>query len=176
MAERFGAEPVRFQGNWFPHALRPAAEDGVLFVGDSAGHCLPLSGEGIRTAFYFGIAAGRELRAVLAGERDLDAAAARYAAFSARHARAYRIALRLQRLIPALPPRALTTLLAVMGRSRPCRTAFSWYLEIAHPRFAAPRPPRIGRPWTTPSPSTSAVSSRASSRTGDRARSSPSPT
>ncbi|HEX4692122.1 MAG TPA: FAD-dependent oxidoreductase [Solirubrobacteraceae bacterium] len=176
MAERLGAEPVRFQGNWFPHALRPAAEDGVLFAGDSAGHCLPLSGEGIRTAFYFGIAAGRELRAVLAGEQDLDAAAARYGAFSARHARAYRIALRLQRLIPALPPRVLTALLAASGRPRLCRPAFSWYLGIAHPRFAAPRPPRIGRTWTTPSPSTSAVSSRASSRTGDRERSSPSPT
>ena len=58
MARRLGAEAVRYQGNWFPHALRPAAEDGVFFVGDSAGHCLPLSGEGIRTAFYFGIAAG----------------------------------------------------------------------------------------------------------------------
>ena len=42
----------------------------------------------------------------------------------------------LQRLIPALPPRALTALLAVMGRERPCRRAFSWYLEQAHPRFA----------------------------------------
>ena len=57
----------RWQGNWFPHRLRPAAEDGVFFCGDSAGHCFPLSGEGIRTAFHFGIAAGRELRAVLAG-------------------------------------------------------------------------------------------------------------
>ena len=26
----------------------------MFFVGDSAGHCFPLSGEGIRTAFYFG--------------------------------------------------------------------------------------------------------------------------
>ena len=62
IAGRLGVPPVRYQGNWFPHALRPAAEDGVFFVGDSAGHCFPLSGEGIRTAFYFGIACGRELR------------------------------------------------------------------------------------------------------------------
>ena len=68
MAGRLGVDAVRYQGNWFPHALRPAAEDGVFFVGDSAGHCFPLSGEGIRTAFYFGIACGRELRRVLAGE------------------------------------------------------------------------------------------------------------
>ena len=64
MARRLDADAVRYQGNWFPHELRPAAEDGVFFVGDSAGHCIPLSGEGIRTAFYFGITCGRELRAV----------------------------------------------------------------------------------------------------------------
>jgi flavin-dependent dehydrogenase len=137
MARRLGVPPVRYQGNWFPHELRPAAEDGVFFVGDSAGHCLPLSGEGIRTAFYFGIACGRELRAVLAGERTREEALAAYAAFSASHAPAFRLAWRLQRLIPALPPRALTALLAVMGRERPCRRAFTWYLEQAHPRFAA---------------------------------------
>ena len=59
-----GADTVRYQGNWIPHALRDATEDGVFFVGDSAGHCLPLTAEGIRTALYFGIACGRELRAV----------------------------------------------------------------------------------------------------------------
>ena len=137
IAGRLGVPPVRYQGNWFPHALRPAAEDGVFFAGDSAGHCFPLSGEGIRTAFYFGIACGRELRRVLAGQATRDDALAAYAAFSARHARAFGIALRLQRLVPALPPRVLTAALAIVGRERLCRRAFTWYLEQAHPRFAA---------------------------------------
>ncbi|HEY6779712.1 MAG TPA: FAD-dependent monooxygenase, partial [Thermoleophilaceae bacterium] len=44
----------RYQGNWIPHRLRDATEDGVFFVGDAAGHCLPLTAEGIRTALYFG--------------------------------------------------------------------------------------------------------------------------
>jgi len=136
MAARLGVDAVRYQGNWFPHALRPAAEDGVFFVGDSAGHCFPLSGEGIRTAFYFGIACGRELRRVLAGAATREDALAAYAAFSAAHAPAFRLALRLQRLIPALPPRALTALLSVAGREKPCRRAFSWYLDQAHPSFA----------------------------------------
>ena len=136
IAERLGVPPVRYQGNWFPHALRPAAEDGVFFAGDSAGHCFPLSGEGIRTAFYFGIACGRELRRVVAGDATRADALAAYGAFSAGHARAFGIAGRLQRLIPALPPRALTALLALTGRERPCRRAFGWYLEQAHPRFA----------------------------------------
>jgi flavin-dependent dehydrogenase len=137
IAARLGVPAVRYQGNWFPHALRPAAEGEVFFVGDSAGHCFPLSGEGIRTAFYFGIACGRELRRVLAGEATREEALAAYGAFSAAHAPAFRTALRLQRAIPALPPRALASLLAVMGRARPCRRAFTWYLDQAHPRFAA---------------------------------------
>ena len=89
IAGRLGLPPVRYQGNWLPHALRPAVEDGVFFAGDSAGHCLPLSGEGIRTAFYFGIACARELGRVLAGEATREEALAAYGAFSAAHAPAF---------------------------------------------------------------------------------------
>jgi flavin-dependent dehydrogenase len=137
MARRLDVPPVRYQGNWFPHELRPAAEDGVFFAGDSAGHCLPLSGEGIRTAFYFGIACGRELRAVLAGERTREEALAAYAGFSASHANVFRVMGGLQRSIPALPPRALTALLALASRRRLSRWAFTRYLDVAHPHSAA---------------------------------------
>ena len=133
IAQRLDRDAVRYQGNWFPHKLRPAAEDGVFFAGDSAGHCIPLSGEGIRTAFYFGIAAGRELRATLAGDQDARAGAARLRRVLPRPRAAFTYALALQRAIPRLPPRALTALLAVMGRERPCRRAFDWYLRVAPP-------------------------------------------
>ena len=36
-----GAEPEGYQGNWIPHQMRDGVEDGVFFVGDSAGHCIP---------------------------------------------------------------------------------------------------------------------------------------
>jgi menaquinone-9 beta-reductase len=137
LAERLGRPAVRYQGNWFPHRLRSATEGGVFFAGDSAGHCFALSGEGIRTAFYFGLACGRELRAVVAGEITREQALERYGAFSARHAPAFRLALRLQRLIPALPPRLLTALLGVVGRQRLVDRSFGWYLDQAHPSFAA---------------------------------------
>ena len=70
------ASAIRYQGNWIPHKLRRATEGGVFFVGDSAGHCLPLSAEGIRTALYFGIALGRELRGVVEGRQSREQAAA----------------------------------------------------------------------------------------------------
>ena len=47
----------------------------MFFAGDSAGHCLPLTAEGIRTALYFGLACGRELRAVVDGRADARAGA-----------------------------------------------------------------------------------------------------
>ena len=116
LAGRLGVDAVRYQGNWFPHRLRPAAEDSVFFVGDSAGHCFPLSGEGIRTALYFGIACGRELRATHEQRRSRGEALQRYAAFSAGHARAFAIAGHLQRLVPAIPPRLLSIGLRLMDR------------------------------------------------------------
>ena len=135
LAQRLERPAVRYQGNWFPHRLRTAAEDGVFFVGDSAGHCFPLSGEGIRTAFYFGIACGRELRRVLRGQRTREQALRSYAAFSASHARAYGLALRLQWLVPRLPPRLLN---AGLRAFRPfVDRAFGWYLEQAPPGYAA---------------------------------------
>ena len=137
LAGRLELASERWQGNWFPHRLRAAAEDGVFFAGDSAGHCFPLSGEGIRTAFYFGIACGRELRAVLAGERSREEALRRYGAFSARHARAFGLAARLQWLVPRLPPRALALALRTLGSQRTVDRMFGWYLEQADPGFAA---------------------------------------
>ncbi len=136
LSGRLDADAIRYQGNWFPHRLREAQEDGVFFVGDSAGHCFPLSGEGIRTAFYFGIAAGREIRGVVEHRQDVAAALTQYAAFHDGHAGAFRLALRLQRIIPALPPRVLTMVLRVIGRRRLIDSSFGWYLDQAPPSFA----------------------------------------
>jgi menaquinone-9 beta-reductase len=139
-------DAVRYQGNWIPHRLRPAAEEGVFFVGDSAGHCLPLTAEGIRTAFYFGIACGRELRAVLAGDLERERALERYAAFSDSHEWKYRWLLRTQRLVPRLPPRLLAVALRGMQRRSFVGWSFGHYLRIAPPDLAraqaraAPRP------------------------------------
>ncbi len=167
LAEREGHDPIRYQGNWFPHRLRPATGDGVFFVGDAAGHCIPLSGEGIRTAFYFGIACGRELRAVVEGRSTREEALERYGAFAASHARAYRIALGLQRIVPALPPRALTAALRLVGRRRVADRAFGWYLEQAHPRFASAA--GRGRPTLSACRSRSPSQVRSSSSTAARA-------
>lgn len=130
VARRFGVATVRHQGNLIPHRLRPAAENGCFFVGDSAGHCFALSAEGIRGAFYFGLACGHELRRVLAGDATIDEALAAYGAFSARHRREFGITYALQRVIPALPPRALTMVIRALSGQRLVDAIFNWYLGL----------------------------------------------
>ncbi len=136
LAEDLNSERVRYQGNWIPHKLRKGTEGGIFFAGDSAGHCLPLSAEGIRTALYFGIALGRELRGVVEGWQDREAAAARYAAFNDSHEWKFRWMLRVQKLVPKIPPRLLGPLVRLFGAKRVIDWSFGHYLEIAPPEFA----------------------------------------
>ncbi|MGH2991719.1 MAG: NAD(P)/FAD-dependent oxidoreductase [Solirubrobacterales bacterium] len=142
LADRLELPSVRYQGNWIPHRLREATAGDVFFAGDSAGHCLPLTAEGIRTAFYFGVACGRELRAVLDGRADRATALRRYAAFSARHRWQFEWMLRVQRLVPRVPPRILALALRGMRADPFVRWSFEHYLGIAHPSHAYPGPPQ----------------------------------
>jgi flavin-dependent dehydrogenase len=135
LARDLRSDTIRYQGNWIPHALRDATEDGVFFAGDSAGHCLPLTAEGIRTALYFGLACGRELRTVLEGRQSKEQALGRYHAFSAGHARPFTWMLRVQRLIPRIAPRLLAAGLRAIDRRRFIDWAFAHYLAVAPPAF-----------------------------------------
>jgi flavin-dependent dehydrogenase len=140
LAEHLAQPAVRYQGNWIPHALRDATEPPIFFAGDSAGHCLPLTAEGIRTALYFGIACGRELRAVIEGGQDRATALQRYHAFSAGHALPFRWMLRVQRLIPRVAPRLLAGALQAMEAKRFIDWSFGHYLNVAHPDFVGQAP------------------------------------
>jgi flavin-dependent dehydrogenase len=133
-----------YQGNWIPHQLRSAVEDDLFFAGDSAGHCLPLTAEGIRTALYFGLACGRELRAVHEGRSTREQALARYGAFSDSHERKYRWLLNVQRAVGQLTPsRAVTTIVHSLENRRLAAWMFGHYLAIAPPGFvdSGPRTP-----------------------------------
>jgi flavin-dependent dehydrogenase len=150
LAADLEAEPLGFQGNWIPHVLRRAVEGDVFFAGDSAGHCLPATAEGIRTALYFGLACGRELRAVVEGRRTRDEALARYAAFSDAHVRPFRMLKRAQDLVGPIVARERLLRLVVRGlcSRRILDRFFARYMAVAPPEFALaterhPRPDRI---------------------------------
>ncbi|MCB0861073.1 MAG: NAD(P)/FAD-dependent oxidoreductase [Solirubrobacterales bacterium] len=138
-----------YQGNWIPHKLRPATADGIFFAGDSAGHCFPLTAEGIRPALYFGAALGMQLREVVEGKATRDQALADYHDFSAGHQWAFDWLLRAQKLLPKIHPRLVKPTLAASFRTAGSGDyAFNKYLNIAPPEFAtlATRALVAGRP------------------------------
>jgi len=141
--------PDGFQGNWIPHRLREATDDGVFFAGDSAGHCLPATAEGIRPALYFGLAAGREIAAVLDGRQTRTEALDRYAEFHERHRRAYELFWYVQRSVGPLNTAnnaTLDRLISFFGRARVTKACFGRYLDIAPPEFVSRVQPATHRP------------------------------
>lgn len=145
LAQDIDVPAVRYQGNWIPHRLRPATDGGVFFAGDSAGHCLPTTAEGIRTALYFGLACGRELRRVIEGRQTREQALARYGSFNEDHRWSFDWLWRVQSIFSGINNSMLMdTALEVMSRPRLVRWAFTHYLNIAPPSFAL----QGAKPWT----------------------------
>ncbi len=137
LAEDLGRDLVHYQGNYIPHKLRAATEGGVFFVGDSAGHCMPLTAEGIRPALYYGIALGRELRGVVEGRQSRAQAVARYVDFAGVHAWKFRWLLRGQRMLPHVPPRLLGPAIRLLGANRRLvHWIFGHYMRFAPPDLA----------------------------------------
>jgi flavin-dependent dehydrogenase len=142
LAGDLGVEPVGYQGNWIPHQLRPATENGVFFVGDSAGHCLPLTAEGIRPAFYFALALGRELCAALTGQITREQALERYRAFSAGHTLKYATLLAAQHLVGRTTSTpALRRTIEAFNSRRLSHWVFDRYLRITPLPTARPLAP-----------------------------------
>lgn len=141
-----------YQGNWIPHRLRPGTGDGVFFAGDSAGHCLPTTAEGIRTALYFGLAVGRELRRVVDGQQTREQALTRYHSFNEDHRWAFDWLWRVQSLVSGLNKYpAMDSTLALMSRPKLITWAFTHYLNIAPPSFALDGArPWAREPWQAP--------------------------
>jgi flavin-dependent dehydrogenase len=94
-----------------------------------------VTAEGIRPAFYFGVALGRELRAVHEGRITRDAALARYGAFNDAHRWKYEWMLRVQRLVPRVPPRLLAQLLRGLSVKQAVTWSFNHYMEICPPEI-----------------------------------------
>jgi flavin-dependent dehydrogenase len=145
LAGDLGLPPEGYQGNWIPHQMRDPVEDDVFFAGDSAGHCLPTTAEGIRPALYFGLACGRELRAVVEARRTRGEALARYAAFCEEKRNAFDWLLRVQHLVGRVNPTPfMTPVVRAMTYERFLAWSFGHYLDIAPPGYAlTDRPPAL---------------------------------
>lgn len=116
LRSNFNRPPDGHTGGYFPYLRRPATSGPVFRVGDAAGHCLPLTGEGIRPALYFGAALGRLVRAVLAGDVREPEALRRYRGFVRRRSRAASLLLAAQAILPRLPMKGIELIARCLER------------------------------------------------------------
>ncbi|HEV2356501.1 MAG TPA: NAD(P)/FAD-dependent oxidoreductase [bacterium] len=127
---RLGLPSGPRHGGFLPTRLGPPVVDGVFLVGDAAGHCLPLTGEGIRSAVWAGRVCGRLLRGVLAEEMTPAGAAAGYAAYAERQRRRYRVLEWSTAVALTFPARVLGVLAAGVSRPGPLRAFMARYLAM----------------------------------------------
>ncbi len=134
LAANVGVEAVdRPHGGYFPYALRQPTVGNVFVVGDAAGMCLGLTGEGIRPALYFGEACGRILRQIAEEHITLAAGLRQYRAFVDRHRRFYRAFTWAQEILSQMPARWIDMLATTLRRPEVSRWLFRryWLLTAA---------------------------------------------
>ncbi len=130
LLHRLGMPRGPLHGGYLRTDLRAPVLDGVFVVGDAGGHCLPLTGEGIRTAVWAGQASGRLIRMVLDGHLGLSEAQRRYRAIVVRQQRRYRALLWATLGVLVLPWRLLGPMASWMSRPRALDPFMRRYLGI----------------------------------------------
>lgn len=145
--ERFGLRPGATHGGVLAIELREPIAGDVFVAGDAAGQCLPMSGEGIRTAIFHGVHCGQAIAAALRGAISDTQAGARYHEQVRSMERFHRLLLTLQTLVIYTPE----LLLAAVGRAcmhpalahrilRAYLTGSGWFLGCTSP-LAWPQAP-----------------------------------
>ncbi len=117
-------------GGFLGARLAPPVVDGVFVAGDAAGHCLPFTGEGIRSAVWAGRVCGAVVRRFLDGEITAAAAAAGYEAYVARQRRRFRVLEWSTVAALRLPARVLGVLAAWVSRPGPLGAFMRHYLAM----------------------------------------------
>jgi flavin-dependent dehydrogenase len=134
----FNLPPASFHGGYLPYTLQAPTAGLVFRVGDAAGHCLPLTGEGIRPALYFGLATGRLVRRVLDNELSLEQALAQYDDFVMKHQLYYDTLLKLQNWLPRLPIRLMEDAVKLIHWPRMLAPVMERYWRAFNPTALKP--------------------------------------
>jgi len=129
---RVGVQSGPTHGGVLASGLRAPVVNGIFVVGDAAGHCLPLTGEGIRTAVRAGHFLGVRLREVLEGTLPRREAEAQYRRFVTAQRRHYFYLAGFQIALLHLMPALLGPASRFMTRRWPRRIFFDRYMRIFH--------------------------------------------
>ncbi len=94
-------------GGFLSWGMHEPVQQGVFLVGDSAGQCLPLTAEGIRTAVYFGQSCGDAIQDLLDGRLTKEQAIENYRKVVSRFRPVYRTMESIQRQLARWPMPAI---------------------------------------------------------------------
>ena len=125
--------PGPTHGGYFTSRFGEPVRDGMFVVGDAAGHCLPVSGEGIRPALVFGQLAGRLAERARTGELTLAQSLSRYRAYVLSRRRGYDALDRLQSALDRMPDAAFSLLAKAIASPRVRPWAVRHYWQVADP-------------------------------------------
>lgn len=114
--EKFGLQPNSLHGGFFPWALRSPTVENIFVVGDAAGQCLPVTGEGIRTALYFGLRCGKIVQKVIEGRVSLEQALREYGKLVMDQQSHFRFLARLQHVLIRVPNSWIAALATVIHK------------------------------------------------------------
>ena len=122
-------------GGSLPARLREPVSGRVFLVGDAAGQCLPLSGEGIRPALVFGYFAGHLGRRVLTEALTIEQGKAAYREVVARYRRQYAILTGLQTILGRVPRMSIRPLYWLFSSGPLAAPALAAYWSVADQRL-----------------------------------------
>ena len=106
----------QLHGGYLPHSLREPVLENLFIVGDAAGQCLGLTGEGIRPALFFGTRLGLLLGQVLDQSLSLPQAQEAYKKLVDERKGGYSWLCRAQRLLPRLPLPLIKSAMALVSQ------------------------------------------------------------
>lgn len=129
--ENFELVHDRLHGGYFPHRLGEPVVGHIFVLGDAAGQCLPLTGEGIRPALYFGQRCGRIIQRIVNREISREAGLAEYRRFVLKHRQDYLAFFRVQKIFTNIPDFLVSLILKYDRRDKVFPALAQRYWEIA---------------------------------------------
>lgn len=131
--KRFDLRIGSLHGGFFTHKVGKPVAGKIFLVGDSAGQCLPLSGEGIRPALYFGTVCGEIINKIIKREISPEQGAGEYQEAVYRKRKYYYSLYFLQQTLNRLPNQATTLLAEFVSQPRLFPVLMDIYKRIASP-------------------------------------------
>lgn len=129
--KQFDLELDGLHGGFFPHRLREPTVENIFLAGDSAGQCMPFTGEGIRLALHFGQECGTIVQKIIDGEIDLRQGLAHYRAFVMGHKGAFEAMLKGQRFLTSIPNFWIWSFSSLLSRGIIFRRLMRKYRDLA---------------------------------------------